>query len=69
MLGNILSLCLSADNFERAGKIFMKLVKDETQIIGVPQFNTLNTFLDACIKNRDVKLCFVSILFYLLDLN
>ncbi|XKL59289.1 hypothetical protein PGB90_000305 [Kerria lacca] len=61
MLGNILSLCLSADNFERAGKIFMKLVKDETQIIGVPQFNTLNTFLDACIKNRDVKLCFMCI--------
>lgn len=64
MLGHIMTLCLGADNFSRATEIFQKLVKDEIQILGVPSFEALEMFMDACIDKQNVKLGLVRIFLF-----
>lgn len=60
MLGDIMLLNLCAENFQRAATVFTQLCKDENRIVGVPNFETFNMFLDACIVNQDLKMAMVS---------
>lgn len=62
MLGDVMTLTLCAENFERARTVFAQLCKDGSKIIGVPNFEVLSQFLDACIVNQDLKMGMVCII-------
>lgn len=64
MLGDIILLSLCAENFDRASTVFTHLCKDQSKIMGVPNFEVLKMFLDACIVNQDLKKAMVSTPFF-----
>lgn len=55
MLGDIMIVILHADDFDKATTILAKLIKDENQIVGVPESEAFSLYMDACIKNNDLK--------------
>ncbi|XP_030751903.1 protein PTCD3 homolog, mitochondrial [Sitophilus oryzae] len=52
MLGNIMTLALQNNDFEKASTVMEKLDKGHTTIVGVPKFEALSLFVDHCIKNK-----------------
>lgn len=61
MLGDIMVLCLYANDLEKAGAVLKKLKNEQNKIIGIPPIENFNTLIDVCIENRDRKSALVSI--------
>lgn len=55
MLGDIMVLCLYANDLEKAGAVLKKLKNEQNKIIGIPPIENFNTLIDVCIENRDRK--------------
>lgn len=62
MLGNLVSVCLFGDNIEKATEIITKLDKHQNEIIGVPNSETIDQFLNYCIENNNFNELLVSII-------
>jgi len=60
MLGNLICVCIFGDNFEKAAEIIMKLKKNQNEIVGVPNNQTIVQFLNYCIENNNFNELLVS---------
>lgn len=57
-----MKVCLFGDNIEKATEIMMKLKNNENEIIGVPDNQTISSFLNYCIENNYFNEILVSII-------
>lgn len=62
MLGNLIDVCLYGDNIDKATEIIIKLNKNESEIIGVPNSQTISNFLNYCIEKNNFNELLVSII-------
>ncbi|XP_030371192.1 protein PTCD3 homolog, mitochondrial [Scaptodrosophila lebanonensis] len=52
MLGDILTLLVRGDNFEKASEVFTYIDKNQHRIPGTPAETALQEFVDACVLNK-----------------
>jgi hypothetical protein len=61
MLGDIMLLCLRCERFDRALDVLNKLEKDQNNIVGVPNIEALQLFMDMCISQNKITEAVVSL--------
>lgn len=67
LLGNLINVCLFGDNIDKATEIIIKLSKSQNEIIGVPDNQTIELFINYCIeKNNFNELLVCTLLFYVI---
>jgi len=61
ILGNLIKVCLFGGNIDKATEIIVKLNKNQNDIVGVPDSQTIDQFLNYCIENNNFNELLVSI--------
>lgn len=60
MLGNIMTVVLWNNDFEKASLVMDKLDKDMHSVIGMPKIEALSLFIDHCIAEKSPSIAIVS---------
>jgi hypothetical protein len=61
MLGDVMALCLRGGKFDRALAVLIKLENDQNSIVGVPNIEALQLFVDICISQNKTNEALVSL--------
>ena len=51
LLGNVMTILLENNKFEKACEVMSRLINDVNMIIGTPKIESLSNFIDYCIQN------------------
>lgn len=62
VLGNLISVSLFGNNIDKATEILKKLSTNQNEIIGVPDIQAIELFLNYCIENNNFNELLVSII-------